>query len=447
MEDIDAVQRVRDALAGRNLVWFGTRGVDAHPFLVFPELRHVFSAIAPLEALSNEEVCLESLTSTRVDLDAYDFDQDRSEALLELRAGLACAFRRPSVLVAYRPAGMLSSLAFLHDAAVEYLGLFHEHQAPFEHKPWVERELRRIGVPTVPWRYYEPADLAHAERLLPPAGVVVRASRSSGGRGLALVTDGTTLRHVAASLSREPVAIAPFLDGAVPLNVNACVYRDGSVTLHAPSVQLIGVPECTTRPFGYCGNDFARVGDIDPRLLPQLEGITRQTGRWLAAMGYVGAFGIDALWHKGRVLFSELNPRFQGSSLASARLDAHLGRRNLYVSHMCAFLGIPPPPPGPLAALAEEAPPLSQIIAHNRDAAPVHPRRPRGRSPEAWRMEPDEGVRVEPGAVMARLFVEGSVTRDGRSLLPGAGALAREAAGPGPVKPIEVNANHGDHPF
>jgi hypothetical protein len=277
----------------------------------------------------------------------------------------------------------------------------------------------------VPWSDHRAGETQHAAARLRTGPLVLRSLRSTGGAGLRLVRQAEGLATRDAASDREFFAVAPYLDGALPLNIGACVFPDGEVTLHAPSVQLIGIPGCTRRPFGYCGNDFAAARRLGPEVLQPLEAMARTVGRWLASQGYIGAFGIDALWHGGRVLFTELNPRFQGSSLASAELDEAAGRPNVYLDHVAAFLGLPPPPREPLAHTVERYPDLAQIIVHNCTDAPAawSPRRPgTGR----WTMEPASGVLVDPDATLARLVVDRAVTQDGRALAADAARLVQQ---------------------
>ena len=91
------------------------------------------------------------------------------------------------------------------------------------------------------------------------------------------------------------LAASRYLDPHIPLNINACVFQDGTVTLHGPSVQLIGIPDLTRRTFGYCGNDFGAIRHLDPRFVKEFEKMVLKVGGWLWSQGYLGAFGVDAL--------------------------------------------------------------------------------------------------------------------------------------------------------
>ena len=93
---------------------------------------------------------------------------------------------------------------------------------------------------------------------------------------------------------------------------------------------MIGIPGSTLNTFGYCGNDFTRIRELDVTVLQALQEMTIRAGRWLSSMGYVGAFGVDALLHEGEVFLTEVNPRYQGSSLLSSHLDAALDRPDVF---------------------------------------------------------------------------------------------------------------------
>jgi hypothetical protein len=224
--------------------------------------------------------------------------------------------------------------------------------------------------------------------------------------------------------------MAPFLDPSVPLNVNACIFPDGSLSLHGPSLQLIGISGTALSRFNYCGNDFARVRDLDPAVLRALQELAVGAGRWLSSMGYVGAFGVDALLHQGTVYLTEVNPRFQGSSLLSAHLDLALDRPDVYLTHAAAFLGLPPPGAWDLRDLAREQPPAAQIFARNVGGRVT-------RNAASWRasgevdcwMLPDPGVSVHSEALLCRAIARTAVTADGWNLHADAAAWFAELPG------------------
>jgi hypothetical protein len=422
------LQEIDRQLEGHRLIWVGTRGTDANPLLDLDSFAACFSLIAPMHSGSLErEVCLETISRHRVNLDQYDFDKDRSPEARELRAGLRSFLQEPSVIIPYRPLRFLSSISFTDSGMVRYFGLFHERQAPFEHKPWVESELKAQGVPVIPWTYYAYEDVQRLADNVRTQPMVIRLNRSSGGTGLQLVRSPAELETGIQSDVDGFLGASPFLDPNIPLNVNACVYSGGSVSIHRPSLQLIGIPQCTRLLFGYCGNDFAAVQALGPDLLDQLEDVVRRVGGWLGRMGYRGAFGVDAVEHRGQILVSEVNPRFQGSSEVSARIDAELGLPDLYMDHLSSYLGLAPIPTPPLRDLVRMHHGYSQVLFHNllNHDVPGFTPASSGLLHEAevvLSAAPD--VTIAPGAIRWRLILPKLATRDGHELLPQVGALA-----------------------
>lgn len=200
----------------------------------------------------------------------------------------------------------------------------------------METELRRYGVKTVPWDYYCVYNLPEPAALLSKGPIVIRHHTSfiGGGTDMSIIREPNELNVFSTPSYDTIYAISPYLEPNIPLNINACVFHDGAVSIHPLSLQLIGIPSCVAYPLAYCGNDFAQIRSLDAKILDDLEEMTTQVGKWLAEMGYLGAFGIDAIEHRGQVYLSEINPRFQNSSVIAAKLDEELDRPELK-SHGC----------------------------------------------------------------------------------------------------------------
>jgi hypothetical protein len=409
------IQEIQAALGNRGLLWFGVRGADAAPLAALPQFRGAFSIIAPLGTGFAHDECLETLSGERVDLDTYDIDADRSAHLETLRRSLYDALRDPTGLVVYRPSRFLSSVYFPRMEQTLNLGMFHERQAPFEHKPWVETELRAIGVPTLPWRYYPDHDRGALRAAVEKGPLVIRASRSDGGAGIVLVDTPEDIEQIAPRHDDSFLAACPYLPDATPLNVNACVFPNGEAALHAASIQIIGHPDLTTRRFGYCGNDFAAVRNLPHSTVVALEGHVRTLAKWLSDQGFRGAFGVDALLDEaGGLYIVEINPRFQGSSWAAADIDRSLDRPDMYLNHVAAFLGLPAPADVPLTALIGQQPLLSLIVYHNCSGCPQSSPSLLTTGPLLHTMDllPMPGTRVASDAALARALVSSSVVAE-----------------------------------
>jgi uncharacterized protein YozE (UPF0346 family) len=422
MTRTEYLRLLESGIGDRHLVYFGTRGTDAATLLGIRQFDRIFSQVSPLKSVDVKETCLESLTGERVDLDQYNIDDDRRPEADDMRQILLEALQEPAVVMAYRSCAFLASAWFPRSQWAIFCGVFHERQASFEHKPWVETELRKRGVRTLGWEYF--ADVAVAlirERLERSGGVplVIRANRSDGGAGIRLVHDAFGLEAAWPEHSDGFLAICKYLEESVPLNVNACVFPQGQVSLHPASLQLIGLPCCTTRRFGYCGNDFAAFASLPPEVIAEFDAMTMAVGQWLAENNYLGAFGIDALLHRGQVYLTEINARFQGSTLVASLIDEALDRPDMYHEHLAAHLGLPPCDDATLRQLAGDAPAYAHVVCHNTEQSPLSAT---GASPDALQLRcrqiPRPGISVRPGAITFEAVVESQVTEDGLSLFP-----------------------------
>lgn len=416
---------VRKRLDGRQLVFFGTRGDDAEGVGDLPELSAVFSVVAAhRRRTSIQSLALEELTGRRVDLDAHDIDDEpRSAEVVELRRTILRVLSRESVVFTYRPSTFLSAICFARRDRCAYAGLFKEHQSAFEHKPWVESSVRDLGIPCLPWTYIADEDQLETLRYLSDGPVVLRRSRSSGGTGFIRVESRAELEATWPRQDEIFVSVCRYIENAIPTNVGGVVWHDG-VTLHPPSVQLIGVPECTDRPFGYCGNDFGAMKDLDVSVIDQMQEVTWRIGIWLSSYGYRGAFGVDFLVDGGRALFTEVNPRFQGVTHLSCQLSAEAGESCIMLEHIAALLGLDSPVSRPLRDQVLEGPDLAHFVLHWKGPSPGIVERERLDDallewPEVKRTDvtcpPD--VMVDPGATMARVTVHNRITCSGFELL------------------------------
>lgn len=416
------IREIDRRLGDRQLVWFGTRGKDAEAATDIPQLSGAFSLIATLRGRPSINAgSLEDITGRRVDLDSFDIDDHlRSDAVAELRAALLRALSRPSALFTYRPTTFLSAVGFARQDRCRYLGMFKDHQAAFEHKPWLETIIAGLGVPHIDWRYIADIEQLNVRRLIAKGPVILRKSRTTGGVGVVAVHDVDELVELWPDEEEAFVSVAPFLSSSIPVNVGGVVWRDGT-TLHPASLQLIGIEGCTSRPFGYCGNDFGGAADLGDDVLDSVERSSRMIGDELRDRGYVGAFGVDFLIRNGVPLFTEVNPRFQGSTHASCRISIEHGESCLLTEHLGAFLGVPAPASRPLREQARDAE-LSHIVIHNVSATTRRqdPQRllDAARRYSAY-LAADvlcDGMDVDPGATEARITVAGRVTDSGFEL-------------------------------
>ncbi len=437
------LQTLSSALEGQRIIWFGTRGCDAKPLMELPQFGDVFSIISPLNdwpGIGGQ--CLETLTGRRVDLDAYSVDDKPSnsvekKAVCELWQLLSKAVDQRCVLVPYRPYNVLTSVIFPRENHAQFAGLFQERQNAFEHKVWVETELKKerdkIQVPInfIDWKYFLITDSSRPmlEEMLNNGSLVVRLNRSTGGNGLFLVENENGLNKIWDKLENNRdgyCSVAPYIHDSIPISINGCVFSGQSsntseVRLHGPSIQIVGDPALTRNPFSYCGNDFGLIKRIEPELLGELDLLGRFVGNWLYKERYIGAFGIDALIYENKLYLVEVNPRFQGSSSVAALLDQQIGQPDLYIEHISAYLGLCPPPDRHVCQLVEEQPEMSHVVIRNLEKNPVEPKI----NLEVGRefngilsVLPPSGIKVDPNAIICRFQTNESVSKlDGKLTL------------------------------
>jgi hypothetical protein len=412
------------ALGDRRLIWFGIRGTDAEPLLALPQFQESYAVIAALQAagLAVSE-SLEAETGRRVDLDRYDIDDDPSSEVRHLRRRMTASLSQRNVTMAYRPAEFLNSVHFPNIGSSHLAAMFCARQRAFEHKPWVEQGLREAGVQIVPWRYVSDEDHLLVSRWLKDGPLVLRPSRSSGGEGLVLVEREDDI-EIDWPRSRDAfVSVSPFIQDGVPVNLGGCLFPDGSYSIQPPSVQLIGIESCTTRRFGYCGNDFGAVKALGADRLQDLDAMVTRVASWLHSQRYVGAFGLDALVTPSEVWLTEVNARFQGCSLLAARVARECDVPDLYFEHLAAFLGGTASRTPSVVEWADSQPSWSQVIAHNLAAERTEyrpalgDRRPLPRSVFVD-LTPAPHTLIEPGAIVFRLSIRDSCTERGDAIAP-----------------------------
>ena len=187
----------------------------------------------------------------------------------------------------------------------------------FDNKLVSKNIFKRLGLQTPKAKafHFSEIALAHAiETLGTP--LVVRKLFSSTGAGTFLISDITHAYEQLLFLGIQPgetLVVEQFAEG-IPININACIVGD-EIYVYAPSIQLIGIAECTELPFGFCGNDYIQAQTLPSSVLQESVRQTRLVGAQLNRAGYKGIFGIDLIvTSQGTVMPCEINPRFQNST-------------------------------------------------------------------------------------------------------------------------------------
>ena len=363
----ELIAQIDKALGRRRLYWFGTRGSDATSLADVPQFCGAFSIIDKLSwALEWSESWEDNREGMRIDLDEWDIDEHpKHPATQDLRAAMLTAMDYDHAIAAYRPCDFLSDLTFVRRDHCQYLGMFAGQQRAFEHKPWVETAVAKMDINWLGWRYLAGRDRGVAEDWVRRDGsVVVRPSRGSGGFGMRRIDTVKDLDAFWPASDDSWVNVSTYRRNALPLNIGAVVWDDG-VTLHFPSVQLIGVTACTTWPFGYCGNDFGLAAQLPTEIIQEIERTALLLGDWLRSAGFRGAYGVDYLLDGGTLFFTEINPRFQGSTRVSSQLSSIRDEPCLLLDHIAALLHVPTPVRPKLSELISDPPIGGHVVLHN----------------------------------------------------------------------------------
>jgi len=199
--------------------------------------------------------------------------------------------------------------------------------------------LEKAGIPAIPSRTVIGAKQLEFDELTGQYGlpfILQLPDNTLNGKGTFRIDRESDFQQVVGQIpDDQQTKISKFVSGK-DLNVSACIYGD-EVLVSAPFVQLVGLPEVSNVPLGYCGNIVT-----DETLIPgptriQLLNLTRQLGETLRDLGYFGVFGLDLLWGEDGALYVvEINGRFQSSSfLTNQVLLQHnlVPFVNLHVAH------------------------------------------------------------------------------------------------------------------
>jgi hypothetical protein len=139
-----------------------------------------------------------------------------------------------------------------------------------------------------------------------------------------------------------------------------------------PSVQLTGIPECSSYASCFCGNDFSAAADISKKMLGEIFDVAKKTGTWMGRYGFRGIFGMDMIISGKKIYPLEINPRFQNSTALFDTIQLVSGKRHnmLFLPHILQFLRYDDPEAGKMLDKYDfsgftESLKGAQVILHN----------------------------------------------------------------------------------
>ena len=163
---------------------------------------------------------------------------------------------------------------------------------------------------------------------------VIQADYSCGGSGTWLLTSGN-ISEISKRISADLQYTAmPYLEHSVSLNVHIVIYKNDIIILPA-SIQLISIKEYS---LSYQGSDFIAYTYLPELIQEKVRSYAAIIGKQLQYSGYLGVCGIDFIATKTDVFFSEINGRFQSSTILLNKAMRDIGLDiSMQALHIDAF--------------------------------------------------------------------------------------------------------------
>lgn len=141
---------------------------------------------------------------------------------------------------------------------------------------------------------------------------VIKERIGASGSGSYFVRNEEDLMKVKKLIKPQMAIGLKYINGPI-FNINAFIGK--KIQLSPPSIQLAGIPECSSERFTYCGNDFSAFEKLTS-IKNGLFEMTNKIALKMQKMNYYGIFGIDFICDlKNKILYPlEINPRFQGAT-------------------------------------------------------------------------------------------------------------------------------------
>jgi hypothetical protein len=299
-------------------IWIGLRASDYQIFTDLVEIDQIVS-IDTDDTKGIPLISREALTRRR-----GPWSNDELLAVSEVEAFQALCeeiTRRKSKANIY----CYHSFPVVEELAREYKHI-HIHSSPNELRDRLDDKLRFIEVlntlalPQI-LSFSDPIDKLSFQELTDKVGLplVLKLKVGASGGQTYLVSTEDDFLKLQRALGEETVIVSPYISGP-SFNLNGFIGREG-VYLDQPSLQIIGVPECSSGRFTYCGNDFATFHKHHQYIADDIKEVAEKLGWYMKGLGYYGVFGVDFIYNlRDKVLYPlEINPRMQGSTALLAR--------------------------------------------------------------------------------------------------------------------------------
>jgi biotin carboxylase len=219
-------------------------------------------------------------------------------------------------------------------------------RAAIEDKCEAVRLAQDAGLDLAPTCLAKLTGYAQLKALAASAGLgeelVVQIPSGNSGKGTFAIQTESDYRQVADQLE---TAKECRIMKALPSPQSFClesVLTDAGMVIGLPALDLVGLPELTPNPDGWCGNVIGR-GMIDPDLVRQMRESSFRIARALQRRhpDFFGYSGDDYLLASGskQLIYQEKNARCTGMMPLSNIAARELGIPSLLVHHLLQYQG------------------------------------------------------------------------------------------------------------
>lgn len=169
--------------------------------------------------------------------------------------------------------------------------------------------------------------------------LVIKLQRSASGTGCFIVREERQFERLSSKLKGKQVLVTEFISG-LSYNIHGIILGE-RILFSQPSIQLVGLDECTNRTEVYVGNDFAAMAQVAPATVEAVQKSAMRVGYWMMSKGYQGIFGIDMVGDS-EMFPVDINPRFQGSTWLLTQIEMANGHIPMSLMHVLNFVDIEP---------------------------------------------------------------------------------------------------------
>lgn len=331
---------------GRRFAWYGQRALDCVGLDRFLDLDLImccdFGLDTPfiMQERDHKVMSIEAVHFLRENWTSNQLDRILTENSYGINTYLE-HISSPLTIIAYSATKSLAKLVQLYKAKVQAIMPDYELKLWLDDKIQFAKSLRKLNIPSLFSSSRSLGDIDFDQvKLEVGLPFVLHLPLGSASSGTFFIRNPSDLERVFSAVGNSNVLISKYIDG-ISLNINAAVLGDQVVTSF-PSVQLVGLEGCSTRPEVYCGNDFSAAQELPEQIVSTTRKYTTQIGAWLSGLGYRGIFGLDFVvdMDKGAVFPVDLNPRFQNSTHLLTQCEIIQGQMPLSVLAIAWQLGL-----------------------------------------------------------------------------------------------------------